>query len=372
MQADTRAGVDALAYLHSQDPQIVHRDVKPGNILILHHRPGDIFIKFADFGISREGDTLKTICGTYVYLAPEVYKAASIGKRGLSLSTPLYTALVDIWSLGVVIARLLCGLPKLEKDQVMGVDWCDSIREKVKFALQQGLAGAGGRRRRRRRQDLLSFVLESMLCIEPGVRRTALECYKETLLFLDDDDVPESHPGGAGNHHHSNGVDADDSEASTILAGKKGGGSSLSSLSSMSRYISDDELGGRRPRLQESSCDAPSPETAVAAVPLYDSSFGEDASSSALTAVLITARDDSVEQQHQQQEEEEGWESEEGSESLVRAPCEESLDRDRSSENPIREALFRALGDMARGGRGQGDGSVKTPVLSVKRSVAAR
>ncbi|KAK5637627.1 hypothetical protein RRF57_013342 [Xylaria bambusicola] len=71
--------------------------------------------------------SVKTICGTYVYLAPEVYKAASIGKKRSSLSTPLYTALVDVWSLGVVIARLLCGLPELEKDQVMGVDKCESL-----------------------------------------------------------------------------------------------------------------------------------------------------------------------------------------------------------------------------------------------------
>lgn len=47
---------DALAYLHSQDPQIVHRDVKPSNILTLNRRPGDLFIKFAEFGLSREGD----------------------------------------------------------------------------------------------------------------------------------------------------------------------------------------------------------------------------------------------------------------------------------------------------------------------------
>lgn len=193
----------------------------------------------------------------------------------------------------------------------MGVDWCESICEKVKFALRQGLAGAGGRQRQR--QDLLSFVLESMLCIEPGVRKTALGCYKEALLFLCDDNVPESHPGVAGNHHHSNGVDADDTEASTILGGKKAGGSSLSSLSLMSRYsiATDDKPGGRQRRLQERSCNAPSPETAVAevaTVPLYDSSFKEDVSGS-------------------------------------------STSRRRS---------------------GQGDRSDKTPVLSVKRPMAAR
>ncbi|GAB1311994.1 hypothetical protein MFIFM68171_02204 [Madurella fahalii] len=141
---------DALAYLHSQDPQIVHRDVKPSNILILHRRPGDLFIKFADFGISCEGDALKTICGTYVYLAPEVYKAAAVSAGKERSPAALYTALVDVWSLGVVLARLLYGLPKLKKDQCMGVEWCERIREKVEGTLQQGPVGG-----RQRRQDPL-------------------------------------------------------------------------------------------------------------------------------------------------------------------------------------------------------------------------
>ena len=98
----------------------MHRDVKPRNILILRRRPDDIFIKFTDFGISREGDTLKTFCGTYAYLAPEVYEGKSITRR----RRPTYTALVDVWSLGVVLARLLCGLPKQEEiDENMGVEW---------------------------------------------------------------------------------------------------------------------------------------------------------------------------------------------------------------------------------------------------------
>ncbi|KAL8310377.1 hypothetical protein RB597_010294 [Gaeumannomyces tritici] len=173
---------DALAYLHSQDPRIVHRDVKPGNILILRRRPDDLFIKFADFGISREGDTLKTFCGTYAYLAPGVYKGKNITRR----RRPTYTALVDVWSLGVVLARLLCGLPKQEEIDNTGVEWCESIRERVERALRQG-------HRQGQRQDLLSFVLESMLCLDPNDRETAAECHKEALrLLFNSNSVPES------------------------------------------------------------------------------------------------------------------------------------------------------------------------------------
>ena len=296
---------DALAYLHSQDPRIVHRDVKPGNILILHRRPDDLFIKFADFGISREGDTLKTFCGTYAYLAPEVYEGKSITQR----RRPTYTALVDVWSLGVVLARLLCGLPKQEGIDNMGVEWCESIRERVERALQQG-------HRQGRRQDLLSFVLKSMLCLDPDDRETAAECHKEALrLLFDSNNVPESdNDRGEADGHYQH--QQSDTKGSTILAGKADG-----SYSSLSRYIyhTDDLLRRRRDR----SCRAPSPETVV---PLhagqllkklrnpqdslfYNSSFGDasdpdsgsDCSTGALTTIII-ARGTVVEPQTQEQE----------------------------------------------------------------------
>jgi serine/threonine protein kinase len=297
---------DALAYLHSQDPWIVHRDVKPSNMLILHRRPGDLFIKFADFGISRESDTLKTICGTYAYLAPEVYEARRVERKRRAP----YTALVDVWSLGVVLARLLCGLPKQEEINVnMGVEWCESICERVERALRQG-------HRQGRRQDLLSFVLKSMLCLNPADRGTAAKCHKEALrLLFDSNSVPESdNDRGEADDHHQH--QKSDTEASTILAGKAD-----ESLPSLSRYIVDtDELLGRR---QERSCRAPSPETVV---PLhagqllkklrnpqdslfYNSSFGEDSDpdsgsdcSTSAPATVIIARETVVELQTQEQE----------------------------------------------------------------------
>ncbi|KAL8330771.1 hypothetical protein RB593_001642 [Gaeumannomyces tritici] len=325
---------DALAYLHSQDPRIVHRDVKPGNILILRRRPDDLFIKFADFGISREGDTLKTFCGTYAYLAPGVYKGKNITRR----RRPTYTALVDVWSLGVVLARLLCGLPKQEEIDNTGVEWCESIRERVERALRQG-------HRQGQRQDLLSFVLESMLCLDPNDRETAAECHKEALrLLFNSNSVPESdNDRGEADGHHQH--QQSDTEASTILAEKEDG-----SLSSLSRYINHtNELLERR---WDRSCRAPSPETVI---PLHagqlleklrnpqdslfckssfgkasDSDSGSDCSTSAPATVII-ARDTVVEPQTQEQE-------------------------DRPSNAPIREALVNFLNN--------GTGAT----LSVKRS----
>ncbi|KAI9780303.1 MAG: hypothetical protein M1816_003113 [Peltula sp. TS41687] len=188
---------DALDYLHALDPQIVHRDVKPNNILISYRRSDAILVKFADFGISREGDTLKSICGTMLYLAPEVYKAMAIPWA----ERAPYTALVDIWSLGVVLVELLCGLPKRGRRNVE-VGWCKSVRQRVEMTLSL------------KEDDLLSFVLKSMLCLQPKSRNSAKDCSKEALLLLDGI-THESSPVSGGHC-----LDSFQDEASTIRLDK--------------------------------------------------------------------------------------------------------------------------------------------------------
>ncbi|KAL8646767.1 MAG: hypothetical protein Q9210_005942 [Variospora velana] len=258
-------GSDALAYLHTLEPQIVHRDVTTNNILILHRRPGDLFIKFADFGISREGDALRTICGTYLYLAPEVYKANAIPLE----RRPTYTALVDVWSLSVVLVELLVGLPKHGSMKSMGVKWCRRVRQRAESVP------------RRERDELLEFVLEWMLCVRPEGRKPATECRKEALRLLDSNN--EERNGGLSGGHY---LGSFGSEASTIRLGEArrlGSGDLSVGSSSLSRYIiSNTEQG-------VGSCNAPSPDPPRSHARellsrlvdpedslFYKSSFGED------------------------------------------------------------------------------------------------
>lgn len=89
-----REVLGAVQYCHEK--KIVHRDLKPENILV----EGEV-IKIIDFGTSRKFEPNKTMTnshGTPYYIAPEVLYGS-------------YTERCDIWSCGVILYILLCGLP---------------------------------------------------------------------------------------------------------------------------------------------------------------------------------------------------------------------------------------------------------------------
>ncbi|KAE9968652.1 hypothetical protein EG328_007338 [Venturia inaequalis] len=109
----------ALEYLHGRKPPVVHRDIKSDNILVQSRAP--MHIKVSDFGLSKAGDSLHTLCGTYLYLAPEIFALQGLGEKGS------YTAAVDIWSLGVTILQFGYGLPRYSSSPFHGPNWCQRL-----------------------------------------------------------------------------------------------------------------------------------------------------------------------------------------------------------------------------------------------------
>lgn len=109
---------EGLAKLHEM--KIIHRDIKPQNILVRHRDP--VWVKISDFGISKrvlDGQTeLRTRAGTEGYIAPEVLGLLEDGAE-----TSSYTSAVDIWSLGCLLHYLLTRKPPFATLAVLR-DYC--------------------------------------------------------------------------------------------------------------------------------------------------------------------------------------------------------------------------------------------------------
>lgn len=104
----------AVDYLHSSN--VVHRDLKPENILLTSKDVRTMKPKLADFGLARNGGTLKgckTFCGTPHYFAPEVIDTYRQRDQGQEAD---YGKQADMWSLGVILYIMLCGVPPFEED----------------------------------------------------------------------------------------------------------------------------------------------------------------------------------------------------------------------------------------------------------------
>ncbi len=97
----------ALEHAHSRG--VVHRDIKPHNVMVLKNGA----VKVADFGIARmmsEGNTLtKEALGSVHYISPEQAKGGRVDNRS------------DIYSLGVVMYEMMAGRPPYEGESPVSV-----------------------------------------------------------------------------------------------------------------------------------------------------------------------------------------------------------------------------------------------------------
>ncbi|KKZ64590.1 hypothetical protein EMCG_09486 [[Emmonsia] crescens] len=145
-----RQCLSALKYLHEQNPPIAHRDLKPANILVRERDP--LHVQLADFGLAKEGTSLRSHVGTKPYLPPEFATAVKPREK--------YTVKVDIWSLGVVALRFTHNLPSSDCD---GISWCNRIIDRANTY---------------NNEDLMNFLMTHMLVLKPEARSSAKACLK--------------------------------------------------------------------------------------------------------------------------------------------------------------------------------------------------
>ena len=102
--------ISATYFLHHMIPPIVHRDIKPENVVL----DNNMVAKLTDFGWSNyiQGDIKRTtVCGTPVYLAPEIINNTGHDEK------------VDIWCIGVLMFELLVGYAPFQGEDVKTVKY---------------------------------------------------------------------------------------------------------------------------------------------------------------------------------------------------------------------------------------------------------
>lgn len=147
---------DALAYLHSRKPPILHRDIKPGNVKITPD--GHIFL--VDFGLAKvyQGNNQATTTGaramTPGYSPPEQYGTARTDPR------------TDFYSLGATLYAALCGvIPE------------DGLARAMDNAQLTPL-----RKRNTKVSRRVSSAIEKAMAVDPSDRFQSAEDFKKALL----------------------------------------------------------------------------------------------------------------------------------------------------------------------------------------------
>lgn len=174
-----------LTYLHGRTPPVIHRDIKPKNLIVDHQ--GELWL--IDFGISRVFDPNKAedtvSCGTKNFSAPEQYGYAQTDARA------------DVFSLGILLGWLLTGECNRERilsriaNRRLGwiVEKCTAFAPKDRYptaskACVALLALDGHRRRRALMWGCAVFACLLCLCAGFG-----LGLYAERTGFLHDPGV---------------------------------------------------------------------------------------------------------------------------------------------------------------------------------------
>ncbi|HQR08989.1 MAG TPA: serine/threonine-protein kinase [Gemmatales bacterium] len=120
------------AVQHAHQKGILHRDLKPGNLMVTEH-DGQPILKVIDFGLAKAiqpsmmltDQTLNTSAGTVVgtplYMAPE-----QVERNALDIDTR-----ADIYALGVILYELLTGTTPLERERLRTAAW-DEVKRLIR------------------------------------------------------------------------------------------------------------------------------------------------------------------------------------------------------------------------------------------------
>ena len=197
---------EALDHAHSQG--IVHRDVKPSNVLLTPSRR----VRLCDFGLAASGDDSQltdsgVALGTASYMSPEQAMGKDVGSAS------------DLYSLGILLYELVTGIPPFRGDNALAV-------------ISQHLNAVPERPSRRNPdvpdalEALLVRLLEKLPSSRPPSARAVLDGLRRVRVGFDDRSAPRVLAVAASSSGSTSGTTrqrtAIDRLASGVFVGREG------------------------------------------------------------------------------------------------------------------------------------------------------
>ncbi|MCJ1282774.1 Mitogen-activated protein kinase [Xylographa opegraphella] len=161
-----------LKYIHSAN--VLHRDLKPGNLLV----NADCELKICDFGLARGFSQDPDENRGYMteYVATRWYRAPEI-----MLSFQSYTKAIDVWSVGCILAELLGGRPFFK-----GRDYVDQLNQILHILgtpNEETLSRIGSPRAQDYVRNLPAMPKRSFQQLFPNANPDALDLLNRMLAF---------------------------------------------------------------------------------------------------------------------------------------------------------------------------------------------
>ncbi|HYL04994.1 MAG TPA: protein kinase [Thermoanaerobaculia bacterium] len=187
-QALAIAAQVAAGLAAAHDKGVVHRDVKPGNVMVAE----DGRVKIVDFGIARMADETRLtrtgdVMGTTAYISPEQFLSADVDHRS------------DLWSLGVVLYEMVTGrLPWTNGDERELINAIvkrpprsiSTLRPDVPLALERVIVRALAKRPAERYQRADELRADLLAVAELVAQPAMTGPYEQTLI-----ETPMAPPG---------------------------------------------------------------------------------------------------------------------------------------------------------------------------------
>ncbi len=166
------AAAIALALDDAHSNGVVHRDIKPGNVLVTAAGA----VKVADFGIARAGtsDALTqtgSVMGTATYFSPEQAQGLPVDSRS------------DLYSLGVVLYEMLTGVPPFSGDSPVAVAYKHVREEPVQPSRRNPAISAD-----------LEHVVATAMAKDPNQRYQTAADLRDDLLRVQRGRAPAAGP----------------------------------------------------------------------------------------------------------------------------------------------------------------------------------